>query len=102
MKRKDGIRIKDADPMYQVAAYIMNKRVDSMNMITLDIPLDPMVNYVRDKMKEEGVRLSRLAVLIAALMEPRPTCLALTPPVVAVAPDARCEVWYMTSLKLMD
>ena len=65
MKRKDGIRIKDADPMYQVAAYIMNKRVDAMNMITLDIPLDPMVNYVRDKMKE-GVRLSRLAVVIAA------------------------------------
>ena len=31
--RADGKRIKNADPMYTVGAYIMSKRVDSMNMI---------------------------------------------------------------------
>ena len=36
--RADGKKIINADPMYQVAAYIMDKRVDSMNMITKDIP----------------------------------------------------------------
>ena len=35
--RKDGIRLKNAEPMYTVAAHIMDKRTDSMNMITLDI-----------------------------------------------------------------
>ena len=35
--RADGTRIKNADPMYTVAAYIMNKRVDSMNMIDISI-----------------------------------------------------------------
>lgn len=41
MKRKDGIRVKDADPMYCIVPYIMNKRYDAMNMITLDIPVMP-------------------------------------------------------------
>ncbi len=65
MKRRDGIRYKNEKPMYQVAAYIMNKRIDSMNMITLDIPQNPMVEYVHRK-RDEGVLLSRLAVVIAA------------------------------------
>ncbi|MBQ3084174.1 MAG: hypothetical protein IJC46_01805 [Clostridia bacterium] len=63
--RRDGIRYRNEKPMYQVAAYIMNKRVDSMNMITLDIPQDPMVEYVHRK-RDEGVLLSRLAVVMAA------------------------------------
>ncbi len=65
MKRKDGIRIKISDPMYTVAAHIMDKRVDSMNMITLDIPIDPMMEYIRGK-QEEGMKISRLAVILSA------------------------------------
>ena len=37
--RKDGVRVKKTDPMYTVAAYIMDKRIDSMNMVTIDIPI---------------------------------------------------------------
>lgn len=40
--RADGKRLRNTDPMYTVAAYVMNKRVDSMNMVTLNIPYDPM------------------------------------------------------------
>ena len=65
MKRKDGIRIKMTDPMYTVAAHIMDKRMDSMNMITIDIPVDPVANYVHRK-RDEGMKISRLAVLLAA------------------------------------
>ena len=63
MKRKDGIRVplKDVEPMYLVAAHIMDKRVDSMNMISLDIPLEPMVKYVH-KNRDVGMKISRLAV----------------------------------------
>lgn len=65
MKRKDGIRLKITDPMYTVAAHVMDKRVDSMNMITIDIPVDPVAAYVHRK-RDEGMKISRLAVLLAA------------------------------------
>ncbi len=65
MKRKDGIRLKITDPMYTVAAHVMDKRVDSMNMITIDIPVDPVADYVHRK-RDEGMKISRLAVLLAA------------------------------------
>lgn len=63
--RADGKRIKNADPMYTVAAYIMNKRVDSMNMITIDIPVDPIKEYLNEKRKQ-GINLSHMAVVLAA------------------------------------
>ena len=65
--RADGKRIKNADPMYTVAAHIMNKRVDSMNMITIDIPYDNIQNYLNEKRKQ-GVTLSHMSVLVAAYM----------------------------------
>ena len=63
--RADGKRIKNADPMYTVAAYIMDKRVDSMNMITTDIPVDPIKEYLNEKRKQ-GINLSHMAVVLAA------------------------------------
>ena len=63
--RADGKRIKNADPMYMVAAYIMDKRVDSMNMITIDIPVDPIKEYLNEKRKQ-GINLSHMAVVLAA------------------------------------
>ena len=65
--RADGKRLKNTDPMYTVAAHIMSKRVDSMNMITLDIPYEPMQNYLNAKRKE-GINLSHMAILIAAYL----------------------------------
>ncbi|MBQ7096129.1 MAG: hypothetical protein IJN80_06770 [Clostridia bacterium] len=66
MNRRDGKRIKKVDPMYQIAAYVMNKRIDSMNMISLEIPLEPMLQFTRKKLREDGVKISRLAVVLAA------------------------------------
>ena len=63
--RADGKRIKNADPMYTVAAYIMDKRVDSMNMITIDIPVDPIKEYLNQKRKQ-GINLSHMCVVLAA------------------------------------
>lgn len=65
--RADGKRLRNTDPMYTVAAYIMNKRVDSMNMVTLDIPYDPIQNYLNAKRKE-GIAISHMCVLIAAYL----------------------------------
>ena len=38
--RADGKRLKNTDPMYTVAAHIMNRRTDALNMATIDIPID--------------------------------------------------------------
>ena len=65
--RADGKRLRNTDPMYTVAAYVMSKRVDSMNMVTLDIPYDPIQEYLNKKRKE-GVSLSHLGVIIAAYL----------------------------------
>lgn len=66
--RADGKRVKDADPMYTVAPYIMDKRYDAMNMITVDIPVEPIHNYINKK-RNEGKRISHLAVIIAAYLK---------------------------------
>ena len=68
MNRPDGKRIKNADPMYQVAAFIMDKRVDSMNMITVDIPLDPVNAYIHKVRNERGVALSPMGILLAGYL----------------------------------
>ena len=65
--RPDGKRVKNADPMYTVAAYIMNKRVDSINMITIDIPVEPIKEYLNKKRKE-GYNFSHLSVVLASFI----------------------------------
>lgn len=65
--RADGKRVRNADPMYTVAAYIMNKRVDSMNMITIDIPIDPIKEYLNQKRKQ-GINISHMCVVLAAYL----------------------------------
>ncbi|MBE6733406.1 MAG: 2-oxo acid dehydrogenase subunit E2 [Ruminococcaceae bacterium] len=65
--RADGKRLKHTDPMYTVAAYIMDKRYDAMNMITLDIPVDPIQSYINEKRKQ-GIIMSHMDVIIAAYL----------------------------------
>ncbi len=63
--RPDGIKLKNVDPTYIVAAHVMDKRVDAMNMITLDIPLEPMKQYIHDA-KRRGHTVGRMTILLAA------------------------------------
>lgn len=63
--RADGKKIKNIEPMYKVGAYIMNKRNDALNMIELNIPVEPMKRYLNEKRKE-GHSLSHLTLFLAA------------------------------------
>ena len=63
--RKDGKRIRDVEPMYAIVPYIMKKRYDSMNMITVDIPIEPMRAYINKKRKE-GRSVTHIGLIIAA------------------------------------
>ena len=65
MRRADGKRVKNLEPMEHLGPYFMNKRVDAMNAITLDIPYDPMQNYINENRKK-GINYSHMALIIAA------------------------------------
>ena len=67
MGRPDGKRVKDANPMYQVACYVMKERNDAQNMITLHIPIEPMNRYIREKQRQ-GVTISHLALIIGGYL----------------------------------
>lgn len=67
MGRPDGRKIKTAGFEYVVGAHIMGHRIDAMNMITLDIPVEPMRHYLNKKRKE-GKRYSHLALFLAAIV----------------------------------
>lgn len=65
--RPDGRRVKDMEAMYFLIPQFLTRRYDSMNMITLDIPLDPIKDY-KNKKKAEGVSMTHLAVILAAYL----------------------------------
>lgn len=65
--RADGKRVRKSDPMYTVVPYIMDKRNDAMNMTTVDIPVEPIQNYINAKRKD-GIRMSHMSVVMAAYL----------------------------------
>ena len=65
--RADGRRVKNVDPMNLIEPYIMDKRYDAMNMITLDIPIGPMREYMKMRRKE-GRPVSHMALVLAAYL----------------------------------
>jgi len=65
MRRADGKMLRHTDPMYRIVAHVMKQRSDSMNSITINIPLEPIEKYIREK-KKEGRTMSHMAVILAA------------------------------------
>lgn len=53
--------------MYTVAAHIMSKRVDSMNMITIDVPVAPMQAYIREHKADEHP-ITHMGLIVAAYL----------------------------------
>ncbi len=66
-KRADGVQVFSDEPMYELIPYIMEQRYDAMNMITLDIPIAPMQDYIKSK-RREGTPVSHLALIICAYL----------------------------------
>ncbi len=65
--RADGKKLKNIDAVSKAMPMIMPHRYDCMNMITLDIPLEPMREYVNKRRKTE-LPVSHLAIIIAAFV----------------------------------
>ena len=63
--RRDGKKIKVESVEYAITPHVMSERNDALNLIEVDIPAEPIQNYLNAKRKE-GIKLSHLAVIIAA------------------------------------
>jgi len=66
-KRYDGRVIKNLPPIQKIMPYIMKTRTDSMNMFEDTLPCEALDAYIAKK-KEEGLELSYMHVLIAAMV----------------------------------
>ena len=64
-KRPDGILVKDEVPMYYLIPHFLRHRYDAMNMVTVDIPVDPLREFMNAK-RREGKSVSHMALIMAA------------------------------------
>ncbi|MDR3072877.1 MAG: hypothetical protein LBU41_05225 [Clostridiales Family XIII bacterium] len=65
MGRSDGRRLKTIPPFDKVIPYIMNRRYDATNLMTVDFPYDKVTEYIV-KRKKEGVAIPVMACVLAA------------------------------------
>ena len=64
MGRPDGTLAKVGDSNYFLFPHVLKKRYDAQNMITVDIPVEPMKQYINEKRKE-GISISYLGLVMA-------------------------------------
>lgn len=65
MGRPDGTLAKVGDSNYFLFPHVLKYRYDAQNMITVEIPVEPMKQYMNEKRKE-GKSISYLGLVIAA------------------------------------
>lgn len=65
MGRPDGKLAMVGDSNYFLLPHVLKYRYDAQNMITVDIPVEPMKQYMNEKRKE-GISISYLALIMAA------------------------------------
>ncbi len=63
--RRDGKKIKVESVEYAITPHVMPHRNDSLNFIEVNIPVQPMQDYLNAKRKD-GMRYSHLSVIVAA------------------------------------
>ena len=64
--RADGRRTKGLTAIEQAIPHIMPKRVDAQNYVTEYVDEEIIKDYIRSVKQQKGVRMSRMAVIIAA------------------------------------
>lgn len=67
MYRTDGYRVATDDPMYEIAAYVMDKRYDASNSIKQYIDYAPLQQYII-KCRKDGINMSHMSIIIAAYL----------------------------------
>ena len=65
--RCDGRKVSQNEPIYFLIPYFLTHRYDAMNMITVDVPEEPLRSYMNQKRKE-GRPVNHMALLITAYL----------------------------------
>ena len=65
--RCDDRKVSQDEPIYFLIPYFLTHRYDAMNMITVDIPEEPLRSYMNQKRKE-GRPVNHMALLITAYL----------------------------------
>jgi len=65
--RYDGWRLRNVDPMFSVAPFILKSRVDSQVLFEIKVPIDKIETFIRDH-KEDIPDLSIMHVVMASLV----------------------------------
>ncbi len=65
-KRADGVRVKKLDAIFKLIPYIMKTRTDSQVFFEDRIYLDKVNEYIKKK-KAEGIRITHMEIIIAAI-----------------------------------
>ena len=66
-KRADGKVNKKIDPIVRMTPVVMNQRCDAQVFLKAEIDYDAMTAYIHKK-REEGIRLSRMNLVVTAIM----------------------------------
>lgn len=66
-KRYDGRLLKTLDPFYKMVPYIMKTRTDAQVYFEDKICIDNLEEYIKRKKNEDGITLSHMEVVIAAM-----------------------------------
>ncbi|MDD3214719.1 MAG: hypothetical protein PHY64_13670, partial [Eubacteriales bacterium] len=64
--RPDGRRVRHMDPIIQATPYLMPMRCDAMVFLHHDVEYEPLMRYIADKSRNEGVKITFLEVIIAS------------------------------------
>ena len=64
--RHEGRRVKHLDPIIQMTPYLMPTRVDAMVFLQHDVEYEPLMRYIAEKWRDEGVKITFLEVIIAS------------------------------------
>ena len=64
--RADGKKVKGMSAIERAVPYIMSKRVDAQNFVTEYVDEEVIKDYIRAVRRERGIRVSRMAVVLAA------------------------------------
>ncbi len=66
--RPEGRRVKHLDPIVQAMPYLMPMRCDAMVFLQHDVEYEPLMQYIADKSRNEGIKITFLEVLIACFV----------------------------------
>ncbi|MBR5706515.1 MAG: hypothetical protein IKX55_02965 [Bacteroidaceae bacterium] len=66
--RPDGKKVKDIDPIQRIIPHIMRHRHDSQNLTGIDLPCEPMDNFIKDELAQGNGTYNYMHIVIAGIV----------------------------------